>query len=203
MPGQTKIIPTAVKPDPTAVEIEEVNAIREMMDQEDINSIVANLKNLGNLGGGSGSQKEEDEIKEEKEVEEEPRQRLSLGDQLFGFENVAGSPSPKKSNQLGELEEGSDFKEAGILEEMMVSEQRNTMVEVLTEMIRNSKQANDEKVTGKRRVTGSGVDGRVELLDQPRQRVNKQEPRTNKSNCIGFHFIRTEHAGRVCRSESR
>lgn len=111
-------------------EISEVGAINEFLDREEIDSLVESLKTLGNQSTQSQKKKA-------------PKvASLTVGKELFGF--GAHQPKPRMSKALGEIEVGSEFKEAGVLEEALESETRNAVVDSLQEMISQSRRATEK-----------------------------------------------------------
>lgn len=114
------------KPQPMPLQnikgFQEVSVMQELMDTEDIGKLIASLSSMAN-----------DEPQSAVLVEKE-KPRLSLGDNLYGF-NTVGAPKQEKSTVLGEMSEGSEFKEAGILDEMFVSEDRQSLANAFQAMM--------------------------------------------------------------------
>jgi len=115
--------------------IEEVTIIKEMMDQEDIKTIIASLQNLTANG-----------TKEEKQETYKKIKKLTMGKKLFGFK--IEKSKPRMSKELGELQIGSEFKEEGVLQEALESGKRQTMVDALQHMIELSKKSDNKSQTG-------------------------------------------------------
>ena len=110
------------------MEMEEVNFLQEVIDQDDIDTIVANLKNLG-----SGPVKPKGEVKKDDPPEKETL-GIGLGNKLFGFK-AGVAAQPRKSKELLAMEFPSEIKEVGVIEEMIGSEKRDTLVHALQNMI--------------------------------------------------------------------
>ena len=76
----------------------------------------------------------ENKIKKDQPV----KKRLSLGEGLFGFK-PQGNQQKKMSAALGEMKIGSEFKEAGILDEMLEPEQRESLATAFQGMLSKKK----------------------------------------------------------------
>jgi hypothetical protein len=118
-----------------------VGIIKEMMDTEDIKSLIDSLNNLT-----------KDSSKEKKENAHKKMKQLALGAKLFGFKKEA--PKKRMSEALGELKMGSEFEEVGVLEEALESTKRKTMVDALQNMIEISKHDKQSDKTGKEGIFG-------------------------------------------------
>lgn len=116
-------------------QISEVGQLREFMEEDEINSLVESLKTLSNKPAKLNKKKDA------------KMANLVHGNELFGFK--MGQPRQRMSKALGEIQVGSEFKEAGVLEEAMESGTRETMVKNLHQMISNSTKAG-EKISGRK-----------------------------------------------------
>ena len=115
--------------------IEEVSILKEMMDTEDIKSIIESLHNLTN-----------DAKKPKTQILKKKINQLALGTKLFGFKKE--EPKKRMSGVLGDLKVGEEFKEAGVLEEALESTKRKTMVDNLQIMIERSRKDTETSQTG-------------------------------------------------------